>query len=521
MTTHENKATKERQEHLVAQEKIKNSYYSQKPIFDNPGKSKFSQAIDKSLPTLLIIIGGIIFYFVLLRLPNLSEAVSKIIHVIMPVVYGCIFAYVLNPIVKLVDSRLVPFLISKNMKKTKAEQLSRALGVTLSIVFMIAVIVLLCNMLIPELYKSIRRVVILLPYQMDHYVEQISQIAIHDNSTIGNIIDTAINEGSNMLENWLRTGLLDKSNEWMRNLSEGVFSIVGVIMNLLIGLIISIYLLFGKEKFGRQAKKIVYAMLSPRNANLVLHFTTKTDEIFGGFVISKVVDSAIIGVICFFGLTILKMPYSLLVSVIVGVTNIIPFFGPYIGAVPSTILILLVSPRQGLYFVIFVLVLQQFDGNILGPKIMGNSIGLSAFWVIVAILLGGGLFGLPGMLVGVPTFAVLYYMIDLFLQNKLEKKKLPTDSDYYDPSSYVDISGEYFQGEGFVPDPVEPEIPDPMKMSILPTESIVSAVSTVNSAVTSTVKDVILKVSHAARDDEEEETSPEATEAASDSERED
>lgn len=180
---------------------------------------------------------------------------------------------------------------------------------------------------------------------------------------------------------------------------------------------------------------------------MVLHLTTKSNEIFGGFIIGKLIDSAIIGVLCFVGLSLLKMPYVMLVSVIVGVTNVIPFFGPYIGAVPSTILIMLANPLQGVYFIIFILLLQQFDGNILGPKILGNSTGLSAFWVIVAILLGGGLFGFVGMVMGVPTFAVLYYIVQMLVNNHLERKQLPTGSEYYDTMSYVDDEGTYCHSE--------------------------------------------------------------------------
>ncbi len=180
---------------------------------------------------------------------------------------------------------------------------------------------------------------------------------------------------------------------------------------------------------------------------MILHLTTKSNEIFGGFIIGKIIDSAIIGVLCFFGLSILDMPYVMLVSVIVGVTNVIPFFGPYIGAVPSAILILLSDPMKGLYFIIFILVLQQFDGNILGPKILGNSTGLSAFWVIVAILLGGGLFGFVGMVMGVPTFAVLYYIAEMILDNRLKRKSLPIDTGYYSKMSYVDSEGNYINPE--------------------------------------------------------------------------
>ena len=167
----------------------------------------------------------------------------------------------------------------------------------------------------------------------------------------------------------------------------------------------------------RQTKKTVYAVLSLHNSNVLLHLTRKSNEIFGGFIIGKIIDSAIIGVLCFIGLSVLNMPYAMLVSVVVGVTNVIPFFGPYIGAIPSAVLILLTDPRMGIYFIIFIIALQQFDGNVLGPKILGDTTGLSAFWVVFSILIAGGLFGVPGMILGVPSFAVIYYITGMLVDN--------------------------------------------------------------------------------------------------------
>ena len=184
-------------------------------------------------------------------------------------------------------------------------------------------------------------------------------------------------------------------------------------------------------------------MFRTDHANMILHLTKKSNEIFGGFIIGKIIDSMIIGVLCFFGLTLLKMPYILLISVIVGVTNVIPFFGPYIGAIPSAVLILLNDPIKGLSFLIFILVLQQLDGNVIGPKILGNSTGLSAFWVVFSILLGGGLFGFVGMIMGVPTFAVAYYIITMLINHLLEKRKLPLQTSEYGEKSYVDDSGRF------------------------------------------------------------------------------
>ena len=231
----------------------------------------------------------------------------------------------------------------------------------------------------------------------------------------------------------------------MTHLTVGLYTLVMELFHAVIGVIVSVYILFGKETFINQSKKATYAIFPTERANLLIHIAVKTNEIFGGFIIGKIIDSIIIGILCFIGTSLLNMPYAMLVSVIVGMTNVIPFFGPYIGAIPSAVLIALADPMKGVYFLIFILLLQQFDGNILGPKILGNSTGLSAFWVIVSILLGGGLFGILGMLFGVPAFAVIYYIVKLFLDNQLEKKKLPTESECYNGDSYVDNDGTYFR----------------------------------------------------------------------------
>lgn len=422
-----------------------NAYYSAKPRLGRKGPSKLRQQFNRGLTAFLVVATSIAFYFALLRVTKLSDVFANIIGILQPVIYGCVIAYLLNPIVKNIDRYLYPALKKRLKKQDNAEKISRGIGVFLAITLMIMLIVLLCNLLIPELYFSIRSMIYTLPGQLNDLVVEINEMTT-GRTTTSAFLKTALNEGSKMLETWLRNDLLPKTNELMSNLTVGVINIVSGIFDFLIGIIVSVYILFSKEKFVSQCKKSVYALFAPEHANMVLHFTVKSNEIFGGFILGKLIDSAIIGVLCFFGMSILKMPYTVLISVIVGVTNVIPFFGPYIGAIPSTILIMLQNPMQGLYFILFILVLQQFDGNILGPKILGNSTGLSAFWVIVAILLGGGLFGFVGMVMGVPTFAVIYYVVDLFINSKLEKKNLPSDTQSYDPLSYVDDEGHYVNG---------------------------------------------------------------------------
>ena len=418
------------------------AYYNNRPNIGTKGPSKLRQQFARGMTYFLVVAASILFYFALLRLTNLSDVFTTVLSVLKPILYGFAIAYLLNPIVKKVDGYFIPFL-SKRMKDEKRiRSLSRVAGVLVSLIVLFLVIVALCNMLIPELYKSIRNLIFTLPGQLNDWVNKLNNMAV-DDTALNAVLKTIVNEGTDMFQKWLRTDLLNIVNEWMSTLTVGVINVFSELFDLLIGVIVSIYVLFSKETFMRQSKKAVYAFLSPHNANLILHFTQKSNEIFGGFIIGKLIDSVIIGVLCFVGLSLLKMPYTLLVSVIVGATNVIPFFGPYIGAIPSAILILLEDPVKGIYFIIFILILQQIDGNLIGPKILGNSTGLTAFWVVFAILLGGGLFGFVGMLLGVPTFAVIYYIIQMLVNNRLEKKELPIESDCYDEYSYVDDSGVY------------------------------------------------------------------------------
>ena len=248
---------------------------------------------------------------------------------------------------------------------------------------------------------------------------------LKQDSPLAGQLDLLIQNASEYLGTWLQKTFLSQSSDWITSVTTGVYNVVKTIFNVIVGLIISVYVLMTKETFIGQLKKIIYAIFRPKYGNVVMEVVRKADEVFGGFFIGKIIDSVIIGFICFGGLYILRMPYVVLVSVIVGVTNIIPFFGPYIGAIPSFILIFLVNPLQGLYFIIFILVLQQVDGNIIGPKILGNTTGLSPFWVIFAILLFGGRFGVPGMIFGVPVFALLYYIVKRIVEHILRIRKLP------------------------------------------------------------------------------------------------
>ena len=419
-----------------------NTYYSAQPRFEHKGPSKLRQQFNRGATAFMVVACSILFYFALLRLTNLSFAFNEIWKALAPVIYGCVIAYLLTPIVKRVDDKLYPVLVEKLNNKKKAFKISRGVGIFASLVFLFTVIGILCNLLIPELYKSVKNLLITLPGQVNYVVLQIEALDVSD-SGISSVVKPLLEEAISLFQNWFRTDFMENINHIMTDLTEGVVNVIGGVFDALIGVIVSIYVMYGRETFSRQCKKIVYALFSPKKANLILHLGNKSNDIFGGFIIGKIIDSIIIGIICFIVLSIINMPYTMLVSVIIGTTNVIPFFGPFIGAIPCSILILLNDPIKGIYFIIFILILQQFDGNILGPKILGDTTGLSSFWVIVAILLGGGLFGVPGMILGVPTFAVIYYIAQLIIESKLDQKNLPTNSRHYHPMSYVDEYGRF------------------------------------------------------------------------------
>ena len=419
-----------------------NTYYSAQPRFEHKGPSKLRQQFNRGATAFLVVACSIVFYFVLLRLTNLSDTFGLIWDALKPVTYGCVLGYLLTPLVKKIDAKLYPVLEKKLNNKKKAFKISRSVGIAVSLIFLFTLIGVLCNILIPEIYKSVKNVLTTLPGQINYAILQINALDVSD-SELSSAIKTIVEEGIAMFQNWFRTDFMADINTFMTGLTEGILDFLGEIFDFLVGVIVSVYVMYSRETFSRQAKKIVYALLPAKRANLVLHLGNKSNEIFIGFILGKIIDSIIIGILCFIILSIIHMPYTLLVSVIVGVTNVIPFFGPFIGAIPCSILILLNDPLMGLYFIIFIFLLQQFDGNILGPKILGDTTGLSSFWVITAILFGGGLFGFAGMLLGVPTFAVIYYIAQLIIESKLEQKNLPTNSRHYHPMSYVDEYGRF------------------------------------------------------------------------------
>lgn len=384
------------------------------------------------ITSFLVIAASICFYFLVFHGDRFSAQINSIITVASPVIYGIIFAYLLTPIVNGLERKLFIPLFTRNSSilTAKKKKWMRILSVIITIIIVIFLIYGFFSILIPNIVKSVKSI----SYQLPYYVQNLSRWSakfLEDNPDIERLVIQVLDMYSEELNDYLNNNIVPQMETLLKTVSLSMISLLKVLWNFIIGVIISIYVLFSKELFAGQAKKITFAIFSNKNANNLIKDCRFVSDTFIGFISGKIIDSFIIGCICFAGTTLLEMPYALLISVIIGITNIIPFFGPYLGAIPSAILILMVNPVKCLYFIIFILILQQIDGNVIGPKILGDSTGLSGFWVIFSITIFGGLLGILGMIIGVPFFAVVYAMVRRVIERKLVKKGLPLETGDY------------------------------------------------------------------------------------------
>ena len=367
----------------------------------------------------------LMFYDTFFQSRVLLDFFDKLMQVLSPVIYGLAFAYLLAPIVDFFDR-----LIEKAAPKAKSSFI-RGLSILITWLCVIAMIYLMFSILIPELVDSVKT----LAANFETYYKTVYNwvTALMENEVLSDQVLSALNGYYDKLVKWITDTVIPQAQVAIVAVTGGIWSVIIFLKNLLIGMMISVYLLARKESFAKQSKKLLYALLPEVPYRRTLRAVAEADRIFSGFVRGKLLDSLIIGIICFFCCSLLKFPYTPIISVFVGVTNIIPIFGPFLGAVPSAFLILLVSPRQCLYFILFIIALQQFDGNILGPKILGKSTGISSFWVIVAIVVGGGFGGVLGMFLGVPIFACISSLVNWFTNRSLTKKGV-TDDALFDPA---------------------------------------------------------------------------------------
>lgn len=362
---------------------------------------------------------AICMFFIIFYMDNIQAAAGKLLRILMPFIYGAVIAYILKPVCNVLERWFVKIFTRKGrIQSDAALRLAGPLSVFGSIAIGILIVAALLMMVIPQVFGSLSGLVTLIQDNLEEFEVWIVKY-VGDQSVITNYIEN-ISEGlSDKLGVWIQQEVLPQLQTLVTGVTSGVASLVTIFSNLFIGLIVAVYLLGSRKKFAVQTKLVLCSILKEKWTRIIVDEVKYADKMFGGFINGKLLDSAIIGIICFIFTWITRMPYGVLVSVIVGVTNIIPFFGPYLGAVPSALLILMVSPAKCIVFIIFIIILQQFDGNILGPKILGNVTGLSSFWVLFAILTFGGIFGFIGMIVGVPVFAVIYDIIKKLVRRGL------------------------------------------------------------------------------------------------------
>lgn len=400
------------------------------------------------LTAFAVIAASLCLFFLLFHLKDVTAFLNTIGSILRPIFMGAVIAFLLLPIHRHILRFLLAMTPDKRMEDRRNIAFLNLVAIVLSLALAVFLIYLLLAMVIPQVYDSVVGLVQAIP----DYIEVVQgwlQTFFEDNPDIQASVMSIYNSSAASLEQWLNADILPNLEstttalEWMRkdimpNLTGVVAGVSGMVVgflvlikDLLIAVIVSVYLMVRKDIFAAQGKKIVYSLFRTDIADLIIGEARNAYRIMSGFINGKLLDSLIIGVLCLVCCNLLKFPYPALIAVVVGVTNIIPFFGPFIGAIPCGLLIFLVNPLQAIYFAIFILALQQFDGNILGPKILGETTGLASFWVLFSILLFGGLFGFAGMVLGVPVFAMIYGVISRLVAHGLRGRNLPVDTADY------------------------------------------------------------------------------------------
>ncbi|MBQ1171267.1 MAG: AI-2E family transporter [Lachnospiraceae bacterium] len=373
---------------------------------------------------------SIVFYYVLFHPTKFFQFFSSIAKTCAPIISGLVLAYLLTPICTFFENYLLIPIYKKcnlNINDVKPKKRIRSLAILLTLFVVIYLLYIFFSIVLKEIISSIQSIVLQFPIyvkNLEKWIDSTLSLNKDIETFANNMLDTYYVE----LNDWLNNSLLPQVNVIVKEVSLSLISVVKGLWNLIIGLIVSVYVLFSKEQFAGQSKKIIYAFFSKKKANEIISDIRYANKTFGAYVSGKIIDSIIIGFLCFFLMKLLKINYPILISVIIGITNIIPFFGPFIGAVPSILLILLINPFNGIKFLILIILLQTFDGNILGPKILGDSTGLSSFWVIFSITLFGAYFGIIGMAIGVPIFALIYAAFKRKVNRNLLSKNLPTNT---------------------------------------------------------------------------------------------
>ena len=366
-----------------------------------------------------ILASGILCAFVLFKMPVIISVLKGITEILKPFLYGVVFAYLLAPLCNKIEEKLFQIFPKA---KTKARRFICFIAIVISLCVAIAVIWLIIMMIIPQVWDSVMKIIQMVPQKLivvNNWIEHI----LENQPELQAYFEEFSSQAESNIDSLLNVDTIQKVQSIINSLSVQLFGVLGVVKNIFLGLLISAYLLGSRKLFGAQAGLILHGVFSDKWAKIIEEEIRYTDKMFNGFLVGKIIDSAIIGLLCFAGTSIMGFEAPAFISVIIGITNIIPFFGPFIGAIPCGLLLLLENPMHCLYFIIFIFVLQQLDGNVIGPKILGNTTGVSSFWVLFAILLFGGMWGVVGMVIGVPLFAVIYDIIRKLVYRGLHNHK--------------------------------------------------------------------------------------------------
>lgn len=366
-----------------------------------------------------ILASGILCAFVLFKMPVIISVLKGITEILKPFLYGVAFAYLLAPLCNKIEEKLFQIFPKA---KTKARRFICFIAIVISLCVAIAVIWLIIMMIIPQVWDSIMKIIQMVPQKLivvNNWIEHM----LENQPELQAYFEEFSSQAESNIDSLLNVDTIQKVQSIINSLSVQLFGVLGVVKNIFLGLLISAYLLGSRKLFGAQAGLILHGVFSDKWAKIIEEEIRYTDKMFNGFLVGKIIDSAIIGLLCFAGTSIMGFEAPAFISVIIGITNIIPFFGPFIGAIPCGLLLILENPMHCLYFIIFIFVLQQLDGNVIGPKILGNTTGVSSFWVLFAILLFGGMWGVVGMVIGVPLFAVIYDIIRKLVYRGLRKHK--------------------------------------------------------------------------------------------------
>lgn len=386
--------------------------------------------------TALSVIGiSILFAFLLFRIDEIVAGIGNILKMFTPLIYGIVIAFLLNLLYNYFDRRFIKLLSKKYKDKDKIKKISKIISISVSIIILLICVFLIIYKLIPQLVTSILGIIENWSSNMNSIEAWLENILKSSPALEKTIMDT-VNNSSDSILDWLSKTLVPSMS--MTNVTTGLTDMYAFLKNFTLGIIFSIYILIDKNKFIAGMKKLTYTIFGISKGNVLLQGARYTHKIFIGFIKGKIFTSFLIGVGCYIGMILFRMPYALLISFIVAVTNIIPFFGPFIGWAPGVILIILTSPIKALYFTILIIVLQQVEGNILTPKIVGNNTGISGFWVLFSIVVFGEMFGFVGMIIGTPIFAVIYHFVSYNHTKYLEKKNLPASNEDYMNLKYID-----------------------------------------------------------------------------------